>query len=94
MAVQPTGSGKSLCYQLPALLMPGLVLVVSPLTAHVRDAVARLPRCLPAGICLGGDFKRASTVRPITCFLPCGKGKSFAEEHEHAKHGGAALMAA
>jgi ATP-dependent DNA helicase RecQ len=69
MAVQPTGSGKSLCYQLPALLMPGLVLVVSALTAHVRDAVTRLPCSVPAGICLGGDFKRASTVRFLS--VPC-----------------------
>ena len=63
MVVQPTGSGKSLCYQLPALLLPGLALVVSPLTAHVRDAITKVPRGIPAGICLGGEFKRASTVR-------------------------------
>jgi Zinc knuckle len=63
MVVQPTGSGKSLCYQLPALLLPGLALVVSPLTAHVRDAIAKVPARIPAGICLGGEFKRASTVR-------------------------------
>lgn len=63
MVVQPTGSGKSLCYQLPALLLPGLVLVVSPLTAHVRDAIGKVPGRIPAGICLGGEFKRASMVR-------------------------------
>lgn len=63
MVVQPTGAGKSLCFQLPAMLLPGLVLVVSPLTAHVRDAVAKLPACVPAGVCLGGAFKRASMVR-------------------------------
>ena len=50
LAILPTGGGKSLCFQLPALMRPGLTVVISPLIALMRDQVRALKE---AGVSAG-----------------------------------------
>ena len=63
LAVMPTGSGKSLCYQLPAIARPGLTLVVSPLIALMRDQVRALTAAGVAAGSLNSSNEPAETSR-------------------------------
>ncbi len=65
LVVLPTGGGKSLCYQLPALLRPGLAVVVSPLISLMKDQVDTLVGNGIAAACYNsamGEDERASVV--------------------------------
>jgi ATP-dependent DNA helicase RecQ len=68
LAVLPTGGGKSVCYQIPALMRPGLGLVVSPLIALMADQVAGLQQSGVAAARLDSNIEpaeRAETWRRI-----------------------------
>jgi ATP-dependent DNA helicase RecQ len=62
LAVMPTGAGKSLCYQIPALVLGGLTLVVSPLVALMQDQVAALRLAGVAADTINSSFDRETNV--------------------------------
>ena len=66
LAVMPTGSGKSLCYQLPAIARPGLTVVVSPLIALMRDQVRSLTAAGVAAGSLNSSNEPAENARVMT----------------------------
>src|SRR5579872_3713589 len=65
LAVMPTGSGKSLCYQLPAIARPGLTVVVSPLIALMRDQVRALTAAGVAAGSLNSGNEPAENARVL-----------------------------
>jgi ATP-dependent DNA helicase RecQ len=62
LCVMPTGSGKSLCFQVPALVLGGLTVVVSPLVALMQDQVAALKLAGVAADTINSSKERADNV--------------------------------
>lgn len=67
-ALLPTGAGKSICYQIPALMQPGMALVISPLVALMKDQVATLQKLDIKALALTGGI---SSDEMIDCLDNC-----------------------
>lgn len=66
LGIMPTGGGKSLCYQLPALLLPGVTLVISPLIALMKDQVDSLTDLGIPSTFINSTLKQNEVERRIT----------------------------
>jgi ATP-dependent DNA helicase RecQ len=69
LALMPTGGGKSLCFQLPALLQPGVSIVVSPLIALMQDQVRQLQDNGIAATFINSSLPREETQRRVAEML-------------------------
>lgn len=62
LGIMPTGSGKSLCFQIPAMLLNGTTIAVSPLISLMNDQITSLNRCGIPAICLNSTISEREIV--------------------------------
>ena len=85
--IMPTGGGKSICYQVPALMLPGITLVVSPLISLMRDQVLALKAAGVPGAYINSTLN-AAQLQAVYRNLLEGKYKIVYIAPERLDHGG------